>query len=1413
MCRIEKWGRKFVQKAQIIRLLTPADKWLSSLLMTSLFVLLTSSLSAQLFGLPHLERFTIFNGLPNNAIRSIHQDASGFLWIGTEDGLCRYNGSDFLPYSRGADDGRSISDNVITSLVSSDSSRLWIGTQTKGLNVYSYRQEHFSYFNTPILRAPDEEFFINAIQPVSDGHQQHIWLGTAQEAMQLTWQADSLQIKKFLPDVLIACFHHDAQTGLWAGTSEGLYLLERENASFRLIKQVPFSLTGEILTLCPSNKGELLIGATKGAFVLKNFRQPANYNLEAIRNPAGNAFKFVNSILQDREERIWIAGQNGLSVLDDQFQFKEQEIQLLRQNRLDKENINKLLLDKEDNLWIGTANNGLIRLFLSNKQFPLFRLNTKDVDHGTADNIVRSIYAESEQTIWIGSYGSGLFRFNRDNMRFRHFLANPKIKGSLSGNQVSSIYRDKGGTLWIGTWGNGLNRAVEEGEQLRFELTTLFNTPIGDDVAQSSIHQLFEDEYDNLWAVTNGGISRRAKDATGFEDMNAFLELPNYNINYILEDNDGNWWLGTWHGLLVYEKEQVQALKKAQLPHSTPPKASYYYTGKLDTAELYTNRITCLFQDQKERIWVATYGGGLSLWTGQSLEKGSFRTFRQVDGLPNEAVYGILEDESERLWLSTNNGLVLFDPALESFQVFTVNDGLQSNLFYFGAYEKTPDGKMIFGGKNGFNIFDPLLFSSRPETPAQVSIDHFYIKGEPVPIGSRMDGSVVLEQSIQRTANIELQPYDNSFRFDFNSSTFNNADRLKYAYQLIGFDEQAQITDSDNRYAIYSNLYEGDYRFEVRASLDGKAWSPVRAINLKIHPPWHRTWWAYTLFGLLILGVIGGISILSYIYSNLQNKLQFEKLNRQKEAEISEMRLWFFTYLSHEFRTPLTLILSPLTEMVNDLQISARVRNKLQMVHRNSNRLLRLVNQILNFRLINTAKLQLSVHCQDIVPFAREIFHSFTQHAQERQIDFQFDSKSPTILLWFDSEKIELVIYNLLSNAFKYSNDRASIRMSLIEEEKDVCLLVEDTGIGIKQSQIDKIFEPFQRATESLYGSSSGIGLALVKNLVEFHKGRIEVESEERKGSKFYIRLPKGKEHFEESQIVNSPPPNATGKQVQWQEAFTETREKLPQVVFSELSEKEKLKLLFVEDNLEIRSYFANYFKDSFVVLQASNGEEGLRQAKKHQPDLIISDVMMPIMDGVQMVKQLKEDSKTNHIPILLLTAKTAIIHQLEGLQKGIFDYIPKPVNIQLLQAKVFACLNNIRQLKEYYKHEGILPNEENHTSSEERFLLKAAQVVEQNLNNAIFGAQEFALQMGVSRSGLYKKLQLLTQKSTTEFIRFVRLKHAEKILKEGSLNISQTAFQVGFNDLKYFRKCFKKEFGLTPTEFIRQQRELLVPK
>ncbi|MEM7368108.1 MAG: two-component regulator propeller domain-containing protein [Bacteroidota bacterium] len=1369
-----------------------------------LLMMIPLQTNAQLFGLPHQERYTISSGLTNNSITDIQQDRYGFLWIGTAEGLNRFDGDQFLGYHPDQEDSSSISDSFISSLELDDSGQLWIGTQKGGITYFDVHTEAFVSIPMPKYQQGQTDFFVTHGQSLFLGDSHSFWVGSDKGIVKVPKTSSKGELAFLHPKLVANAFLGTEDEKIWVGTSAGLLHGRLRDTLLTEVSGLPFGRSGELSALLLDASGRLLVGGKKGVFVQ---RAHAWQEIFATLGPEKRSFNNVNSLTTDKQGRIWVAGQGGLSMIDGQtYEIDPKAERVLAQNNLDKENIHTLYIDREDNLWIGTVNNGLIRLFLSQKHFPVFRKNLDPQEGGAPENTIRSIWADSDVDIWLGTYGAGLFLFNRQTLSYTNYKHSASDPGSISGNQVSTIYRDSNGSLWVGTWGDGLNKLVQTPSGIRFIRQHLLHLEGDNHSNLSKLHKLFEDEYLNLWVITDGGLLKKGPNEEQFQNMGPFFDIPYLSINAVLEDHQGNWWIGTWHGIFVFSIEQIQRIKQGHVHTSEKPIQSFFF-DQTDPSSLSNNRITSIHQDKKNRIWIGTYGGGVNLWVPASKEgEGSgsrFDSFDKNKGLPNNVVFGILEDKEGHLWLSTNNGLVVFDPDQMSFRTFHAEDGLQSDQFYFGGYAQTPSGDMIFGGTNGFNLFDPLLFSQKTDIPPQVLLTDFMIRGEKIRAGERVRGSVIMPESILTAQKLELQAADNSFRIYFHSPGFNHSQKLIYAYRLKGLTNDWQHIHYPDRFAVYSNLFEGNYQFEVKSSLDGQNWSNIRSLKLKVLAPWYRTSWAYVIFSILFLLFLGIIARLSYIYSNLRNKLTLEQLSRQQEAEINEMRLWFFTYISHEFRTPLTLIISPLTDILNNLNLPVAAQKKLSLVYKNSQRLLRLVNQILNFRLITSGRMHLTVSKQDIVFFAHEIYLSFVSLAEERRIDYQFTSTPHRIPLYFDAEKMELILYNLIGNAFKYSLDGGQIIIRIEEQGKELMISVKDRGIGIESEQLHKIFEPFQRVADVNH-IGSGIGLTIVKDLTELHQGRLTVDSQKGSGSVFCAFFPLGAEHISMDQIADTTlHPSLPIVMDKQEEEMADIN--TPALVFPQLSEKSKMNLLVVEDNLEMRKYITHQFSALFSVLEASNGQEGLTIARKKRIDLIISDVMMPVMDGISLVRQLKEDPKTNHIPIILLSSRTAIGHQLAGLDEGAFEYITKPVNINVLRAKVRSILENIQYLREHFKHKGILPIDEQTSSRDEEFLLKAALVVERNFGTP-FDASRFAAHMGMSRSGLYKQLQKQTGKSTTEFIRFIRLKHAEKLLQESKLNISQIAFQVGFNDMKYFRKCFKKEFGLSPSNYLAQK-------
>ncbi|MEM9983786.1 MAG: two-component regulator propeller domain-containing protein [Bacteroidota bacterium] len=1332
----------------------------------------------QQFGLPHVKRYTISEGLSNNSVFSLVQDQRGFLWIATGDGLSRYDGYSFTRFRHQAQDSSSLTENHISSLVMGREGTLWVGTQVKGLNQYVYQRNLFraalatrisNQFIHPgrtVILAPD-----SGLVAATDRGVYHL---ASAQAESLTWQ---------LPGASVRCLLPESRTSFLAGSNLGLHRLSYALDSVEEV--IAAKRVGKVRALAYDQAGNLFIGTQTGLFYLSE-RDPST--LQRIPDFQGRLTQ-INAIHADRRGNIWVGGDNGLAVLDAEKRLPLlAENRVLSQNGLDQERVECLFVDREDNLWIGTASDGLIRLFLSAGHFPLYRPAQLLPAPNPAGNTIRAILAEDNGHIWIGSYGSWLYRYRSQGDWGVDLIPESYRMGD---NILSALFRDQAGRLWVGTWNNGLFYGSEKPGKLAFIQHPFWQGPGPGQEYLQSIQRVFEDEYGFLWVISNGGILRKNPQSSTFQEVSSFFPQSTQSINAFWEDHQGNWWFGTWNGLYRYSPEQIH---QARWQDNPPPEGllplATYHAGQ---GELSDERVTSIMGDPSGGLWIGTYGGGLNL-----LKDGHIRYFEEPQGLPNNIVYGIEIDSLQRLWISTNNGLALFDPSGEQFRVFTEDDGLQNNQFYFGGHAKTTDGRLIMGGIKGFNLFRPEAYTLEGPHPPAVNLTDFQVRGVAPPLGSREDGTVVMDSSILLCRQLTLQPYDDAFRIDFSALTFNHATKLQFAYQLEGFDPDWRLTDYQNRFAVYGNLYEGDYTFLVKASLNGKDWGPVRKLHLEVLPPWYRTWWAGgILMGLIIL-IILAVGRISYVYSNLQNQLRVTELEREQEAEIYNLRLWFFTGISHEFRTPLTLIMSPLSELINRHQLAPAVRQKLQLIHRSSQRLLRLVNQILNLRRLKSGELSLNVAEQDLVSFAKDIFFSFYDHADTRGLRYDFQCSQDQISLWFDAEKMEIILYNLLANAFKYSQASGTVTLLLAEQEQEVIIEVRDQGIGIPAERMADIFKPFKRVENSYSGF--GIGLALVKSLVEMHQSRIEVQSEVNQGTCFRLSWLKGKDHFAPSDLDLAPAPPAVPPAIPMgspETAFS---------VFPASESGEKPSILLVEDDPEIRRYFAQHFWADFTVLEASNGEEGLAKALEHLPDLIISDVMMPVMDGVALCRKLEAEISTRQIPIILLTARSAPVHQIQGLQSGAIAYLSKPVDVALLRERAVAILRHVRQMQQAYQQEGILPlAPERHTQAE-KFVRKAAQLVEANLAAPDLTAQSLADKMGMGRSNLYKKLMAATGKSTTQFIRYLRLRHAEKLLLEGNHNISEAAYQVGFGDLKYFRKCFKQEFGLTPSEYLRRE-------
>jgi len=811
-----------------------------------------------------------------------------------------------------------------------------------------------------------------------------------------------------------------------------------------------------------------------------------------------------------------------------------------------------------------------------------------------------------------------------------------------------------------------------------------------------------------------------------------------------------------------------------------------------------------MLQDSKNRFWLTTQNRGIAMF---SKDKGIIKYYTDKNGLANNQTLAILEDDEHFLWVSTTNGLSKFDPETERFHNYSLKNGFQNNQFTYGAACKTHEGELLFGGISGFNIFNPTKIKSGDYFPPIVLTD-LKIFNKSVKIGDKKRD--VLTKSISETGKITLTYDQNSITLDFASFDYANSMGIQYSYFLNGFDKDWN-EPSENRSATYTNLDPGEYTFQVKTiSIDRKECNQGPILTIVVRPPYWQTWW---FRGLLFLAIAGILYLLIAFLLNkekLKNDLVLERLKAKKLHELDMMKLRFYTNISHEIRTPLTLILGPLEKMKNNTIPESEFKGHVEVMHRNATQLHQLINQLLDFRKMETGNLKLSLTCGDMVSFLAGIVGSFDKYAEEKEIELKFNSLKKEIITNFDADKLGKIMNNLLSNAFKFTGKggKVTVNLALIFDGEDnhpsmettdkrvIEITVKDTGIGITVSNIEKIFTRFFQVDDGAKQTGTGIGLALTKELVKLHNGNISVSSKPGKGSKFTIHLPYDELSDQEQRVLSTPSSIAGA----------ENTSTLKEDNVLEPTHAGQNIMLLVDDNPDVRYFIKSHFRTNYQVLEAENGLEGWTVALKTIPDIIISDVMMHDMDGFEFCRKIRKDERTSHIPIILVTALGSREHEIEGLSHGADDYITKPFDLVILQTKVENILSVRQSLRQKYASEMLLqPRNVILSSPDERFLQKAIEVVEKNIADPDLDIERFCSEIGVSRMQLYRKLNALTEMTVKEFVRSIRLKRAAQLLVQKKMNISEVAYAVGFRDLSHFRKCFKQEFGMSATDYVEK--------
>ena len=1322
-------------------------------------------------------QLSVENGLSQNAVMSMVQDKKGFLWYGTRYGLNRYDGIHFKVYKNVTGNNRSLSNNIINALLVDVEGVLWVGTSS-GLNRYDEEKDDF--LRVAASDTTRSSLTNNYISFLYEDHNKNIWVGadnglnmlTDRKLNRFSHRSDFIGNRNRRGNFIRVIFEDSYKT-LWIGTSTGLVSIRNSSHpdDFRIYKHQegrPQSISADYITsLCEDQQHQLWVGTLHNGI---NLFHPADSSFSHY--DVGNTN--IRKLLLDKSGQIWVGTQDGLGILDPvtkQSRLYQHDPE--NKTSLSNNSIHSLYQDRHQTIWIGTYHGGVNVAYANTTPFTVYQNNR--LPSSISSNVVSSMAEDVDHGVWIGTEGGGLNYFDPIAGSFNAFRYNANDSSSISSNLIKIVYRDKNNHIWAGTsYGGGLN--LFDAVTKRFKRISI-ETSNREAVSFDEVLSIQEDNNGTLWVGAQSGLTQltaqngQYPNRTSPSPLN--IKLPNKNINALFKDSKGNMWIGTSAGLHRYDlftKKLTSFFKNDSVPNSLP-----------------TDYINVITEDSKGHILVGCFYGGLNIYDPASSK---FSTYLDKDGLPNNNVLGILEDNNSNLWLSTDNGLSKFDPVNKTFKNYTTSDGLAGNKFTNVSFLKSSDGLFYFGGNNGLTAFMPEKIGTNGQV-SPIVFTGLKLFGNAVDVNGSEE---LLQQNIVSTNELVFSHDQSNFTIDYALLNYIKPEKNHYAYMLEGIEKKWNYVTTTS--ATYNNLPAGNYTLLVKGANNDGVWNETPAmLHIKILPPIWKTWWAYTLYLIVLVGIV--FLILRFFWL---------RALFQREHDLQQFKLNFFTNISHEIRTHLTLISGPVEKLLSSEKADGFVSKQLGHVKVNADRLLNLVGELIDFRKAETNNLPLHATKENIVSFIEEIFTSFQDMAFARNIKISFVYESKHIEVYFDRRQMEKVIFNLLTNAFKFTNDGGFIEVSIGETASTVTVKITDNGKGIAPENLKKLFVNFfQVDEEHSHNTGYGIGLALSKSIVELHHGKLAVESEPAKEgmngkTTFAIELLKGQGHFDSAQLLTSTAPIAS---------FQEHVANYASHDEPLMDANRKPLVLLVEDNHELRSFIKESLDIQYEIMECVNGKEGWEVAINQIPDLIISDVMMPEMDGISLCNRLKKDERTNHIPVILLTARASQDNQIEGLENGADAYITKPFSIQLLELQSRNLVASRIALRQKYSRQIMLePKHVEVSNVQEDFLNKVMAIIEENMDDPEFSVAVLSTKIAMSQPVLYKKLKALTDMTVNEFIKSVRIKKAALLLQQKQLNVTEVAYAVGFSRRKHFSEEFKKHFGKTPSEFIGEVEE-----
>lgn len=1375
------------------------------------FVIFCFIIHAQFWAQGNLKEYNFVNikdGVSKVAVSSIIQDSYGFIWIGTNGtGLYKFDGIDYISYKHTLNDETSISSSLINCSFLDSKSRLWIGTE-EGLNLYNrdldqfqripiYNPETKQPINLAIrsLQADNENnLFIGSfgkglfkmnlsnfkvekvanplnhedtfliINSIKNASKDIVYVGTNiglltySNAQKKFISTSNYNLNSELCSEPISSILLDKNNVLWLGTfSKGIIRVSKDKNDTYQTKTISATST-RILSLVALPEGGLLCGTENDGLIHLNTKgKVINTYLYTKTNEKSILSNSIWSLFIDKNERIWIGYYNrGVGVYDKLFdKFKNIESIPNNSNSLQLGAVTGIVQDELDKLWICMDGGGIDTYDLKTHTFTHINKTNKNEYSGLTSNYLECIFIDSKKNIWAGSWNNGLFFLKNGTKKFINFNTE-NTGGKLASNTILSINEAADGTILIGSFYKGLHTLNPK----TFEINQCNSEPFKNQTITSS-------------------------------DVRKILVTANKNI-----------WLGTTQGLFKIVKNKD---------------GSYHITAMRDKMsdafknEINANHILSLYEtsDQKS-IWIGTRGAGLCRY---DVVNNTVHWFNKLNGLPEENINSIVESDNKNIWISGNSGIYKYDIKTSKFTNYNYNDGLLSNDFNVNASFKDREGNLYLGNYKGIDFFNPNNISINTSLP-NVYVTGFKLFNEKV-IPNKENSP--LTKVISETNTITLTHKQSVFTIDYSAINYTRPEKNQYAYYLEGLEKTWNYV-GNLRSATYTNLDRGTYIFKLKAANNDGVWNEMPSeLKIIILPPWWKTNWALFLYTILFIGAAYLLDKIAQNRIKEKELIRNERNQRIQEDELNEKKLQFFTNISHEFRTPLTLMINPLQDIINnnELNLPEQVKEKHRVIYKNTDRLYKLVNELMDFRKLELNKMRIKAQEINLVIFIKEIISYFKEEAFNRNIHFALDADVPNIKLWADQNMLEKIIFNIFSNAMKVTPDSGAINIDLLSREdlvilplvsetkpiKIIEIIISDTGPGLEKEQITKIFERFyqvENLNKTYYGGT-GIGLEVVQSFVHLHKGKIEVESNLGEGTTFRILFPASNEHFTKNELLSEETSSISLKD---QFLPVINKELLKEENTNDEENNKAYTLLIIEDNTELRNYLKNELQRDYKVLVAKNGKEGLEKSREVLPDAIISDVIMPEMDGFEFCKIIKTDIRTSHIPLLMLTAKTRIDDRIEGISYGADAYMVKPFDMRLLKLRISQLITSRKLIFDKY-FGAISGNEESKKaiSIDKEFIQKVLSFINKNMSDSDLSVELLASELSLSRSQLYRKIKTLTGQTVNEFLRKIRLQRAKQLLETGSATVSEVCYKVGFSSPSYFTKCFKAHFGVLPTE------------